>query len=103
MKSTNPYFDQYSQFSSRPKMAKGKRYLAIGLIALSQLALADLSYAASRVFYDGFEDGTTNKWTKDDGRDKAGTTTVQPHSGNYAVVFNWNGTVDSMITVHLPQ
>jgi hypothetical protein len=43
----------------------------------------------TRVFHDGFEDGTTNLWT-DSG---AEVTTADPHGGTYAARSNWNGLV----------
>ena len=43
-----------------PNVAKHARRLALAAILLSPLALVDLSYAAGRVFYDGFESGNTN-------------------------------------------
>lgn len=83
-----------------PGMRKPKRSscLAIALILLTPLTLMDASHAAGRVFYDDFEDGTTNKWVQDDYRAKA-TVTQQavdglgPHSGKYFVKINFNGLV----------
>jgi len=44
----------------------------------------------TRVFYDGFEDGTTNQWTSS----SADVTTTQPLRGTYAARSNWNGLVE---------
>src|SRR5690242_9296860 len=41
-------------------------YLAVALTCLLGLALPALSFAAGLIFHDGFEDGTTNQWQKDD-------------------------------------
>lgn len=53
----------------------------------------------SRVFFDDFESGNTNKWQQDDPtrRCRALTTSSDgkgPHGGNYQIECNWNGTVD---------
>lgn len=86
---------------SLPGTKKSKRsyYLAITLILLSPLLLLDMSYAAGRVFYDGFEDGTTSQWATDTGRNRcpvvslAQDKTVGPRSGSRMLQCNWNGTV----------
>ena len=58
----------------------GKRTgaLAIALILLSSLALANLSYAAGRLFYDGFENGTTDAWAVESGRNRCIVVTSSP-------------------------
>lgn len=86
---------------SRTGKSKRSSYLAIVFFLLSPLALTDVSHAAGRVFYDGFEDGTTNKWTPDPPRSmcpvvsasidgivgpKAGTKMVRC---NYQTDGNW--------------
>lgn len=63
---------------------------------LCMFALTTQSHAATRVFADGFEDGTANAWSKDDGRNKcvpvkSGSASGSPHTGAYAVQCNWNG------------
>jgi hypothetical protein len=72
--------------------------LILALMLLSGAILANLSHAAGRVFYDGFEDGTTNKWGRDSGRNKAiavqkGVDGGSAHSGNYFAQINFNGLV----------
>jgi hypothetical protein len=51
----------------------------------------------SRIFHDGFEDGTTNKW------DNYGATVteISPRSGAYAARSNWNGLLDWTDPDHL--
>ena len=54
--------------------------------------------ATTRVFYDGFEDGTTNAWSQDDYHAKAITTTqahdgTNPYAGSRMAEFNWDGAV----------
>ncbi|MBS0168638.1 MAG: hypothetical protein JSR29_21380 [Nitrospira sp.] len=74
-------------------------FLAMVLILLSSLALWDTSYAAGQVFYDGFEDGSTNKWLQDDYRNRCTVVTSAadgikgPDSGSRMARCNWNGTV----------
>lgn len=74
-------------------------YLAIALILLSPLALLDASHAAGRVFYDDFEDGTTNKWGQDGSRNRCTVVTSAadglrgPYAGSRMARCNWNGTV----------
>ena len=82
-------------------MPKRTSCLAIILTLFSSLVYLDVSYAAGRVFYDGFEDGTTNAWQAEAGRGKcpvvsasldgitgpkAGTKMVQC---NYQTDGNW--------------
>ena len=79
----------------RPKRTS---YLAIALILLSPLALMDVAHSAGRVFSDGFEDGTTNKWLQDGYRAKATVTQravdgLGPRSGKYFATINFNGVV----------
>lgn len=52
--------------------------------------------ATGVVFFDGFEDGTTNKWQKDENRDlcpvvERSVDGVPPHSGKFMLECNWNG------------
>jgi hypothetical protein len=80
-------------------MVKGIYHLVIALTLLSLLAVVDSSYAAGRVFYDGFEDGTTNAWAQDDFRNKCTVVTSSldghagPHNGSRMARCNWNGIV----------
>jgi hypothetical protein len=73
--------------------------LAIALILLSPIAFIDVSYAAGRVFYDGFEDGTASKWANDSDRNRCPVVSlaidrvVGPRSGSRMLQCNWNGTV----------
>lgn len=86
---------------SLPGTKKSKRsyYLAITLILLSPLLLLDMSYAAGRVFYDDFEDGTTNKWSQDSYRNRCTVTGSAADglkgafAGSQMARCNWNGTV----------
>lgn len=79
------------------RMTKYLWHLTIVLIFLAPLASANLSYAAGRVFYDDFEDGTTNKWAQDEFRNKCTVVTsatdrvTGPHAGSRMVRCNWNG------------
>lgn len=78
-----------------------KRLICLGLtvILLSPVILLDASYAASRVFYDDFEDGTTNKWSQDSYRNRCTVTTSASDglkgafAGSRMARCNWNGTV----------
>ncbi len=81
-----------------PGTRKPKRtsYLVITVILLSPLALIDVSHAAGRVFFDNFEDGTTNKWIQDGFRAKATVTKkavdgLGPRSGQYFATINFDG------------
>jgi hypothetical protein len=64
------------------------------------LMSSSISHAAGRVFYDGFEDGTTNKWGQDDFRSRCQVVTsaadgvVGPKAGTRMVRCNDNGTLD---------
>ncbi len=55
--------------------------------------------AAGRVFYDGFEDGTTNAWVADGSRNKCTVVTsaldagLGPYAGTKMAQCNWNGEV----------
>lgn len=54
--------------SARMITLKRTRCLAITVILLSASVISDMSYAAGRVFYDGFESGTIQpQWTDDGG------------------------------------
>ena len=44
---------------------KRTRLLAMSVILLSALAVTEVSYAAGRIFSDGFESGNTNLWQQD--------------------------------------
>lgn len=96
MKPSAICFDQHGFFSYHRKTIKGKRYLAIGLIALSQLAIGQQSFAATRVFFDDFEDGTTSKWVHPGTFPKcvvvSSTADGTPiYDGKYAMRCNWYG------------
>ena len=75
-----------------------RRYWAIALTSIYLALLTNTIQAAGRIFYDGFENGTTDAWTQDDFHNKC--TAVKsapdgtgPHSGSYQAQCNWNGTV----------
>jgi hypothetical protein len=60
---------------------------------------AQPSYAAGRVFSDGFESGNTSQWSSDGSRDRCivvGTAHDGggPHSGSNMLECNWNGLLD---------
>jgi hypothetical protein len=85
-------------WSQLPWARVGKRThgLAIIMILLSALALPDFSYAAGRVFYDGFEDGTTNNWTIESGRNPCPVVTSALDGGpgprgTRMMRCNWDG------------
>lgn len=70
------------------------------LIAIALLSIASTSeaVAAGLVFTDGFEDGTTNKWTQNTGRNKCiavgrAVDGAAPHTGASMAECNWNGVV----------
>ena len=44
---------------------KRTRLLAMSVILLSALAVTEVSYAAGRIFYDGFESGSVSQWPND--------------------------------------
>jgi hypothetical protein len=73
--------------------------LALTSILLVALLVAELSHAAGRVFYDGFEDGTTNKWQQDDFHNRCTVVgsaldgAAGPYNGSRMARCNWNGTV----------
>jgi hypothetical protein len=73
--------------------------LILASTLLSSAVLTSLSHAAGRVFYDDFEDGTTNKWSKDDFRNKCAVVTsatdhvAGPYGGSRMLRCNWNGAV----------
>jgi hypothetical protein len=69
--------------------------LALGAVLWFSAAPA---LAAGVVFFDGFEDGTANKWQQDGSRNrcpvvKRSVDGVLPHSGNFMLECNWNGQV----------
>lgn len=80
---------------------KFKRFICLSftVVLLSPVALWDVSHAASRVFYDDFEDGTTNKWSQDSYRNRCTVTTSAADglkgafAGSRMARCNWNGTV----------
>ena len=78
-----------------PKQTLRSLFAAVLLLSL---ALVDGSYAAGRVFYDGFEDGT-NKWQQDGTRNRctgvsSSTDGVAgPYAGSRMARCNWNGVV----------
>jgi hypothetical protein len=90
----NPYI------SSNYDLGRRARYITAACITLSLIAVADSSYAAGRVFYDGFESGTTNQWSQDDFRNKCNVVSsaldggAGPRGGTKMVRCNWNGTLD---------
>jgi hypothetical protein len=72
--------------------------LILALMLLASAVLASLSHAAGRVFYDGFEDGTTNKWGQDSGRNRCSVVASAidgrgPRAGSRMASCNWNGVV----------
>lgn len=74
------------------------RLFSIAVLAMLGLAGAANSGAAGRVFYDGFEDGTTNQWTKDAYHNlcvvvKTAVDGGTPHAGQFMAECNWNGVV----------
>ena len=85
--------------------------LAVALASL--LASVSVSYAAGRVFSDGFESGNTDQWRQDGSRDMcivvgSAHDGGSPHSGKSMLECNWNGTVSWLdptwySTVVLPQ
>lgn len=88
--------DLSSHVASCGKAFKYLKYSLVMFVPLFQLALADMSYAASRVFYDTFEDGTTNKWVHPGTFPKciavsATADGVPIHNGRYAMRCNWYG------------
>lgn len=100
MKSIVTYLDPRDSSPSLTKTVKYLRQLTTALVVLSPLVLADISYAAGRVFFDDFEDGTTNKWSQDDFHNKCAVVTsaadgiAGPYAGSRMVRCNWDGTVD---------
>ncbi len=100
MKSTVAYLGPRDSSPSLTKAVKYLRQLTAALVVLSPLALADVSYAAGRVFFDDFEDGTTNKWSQDDFRNKCTVVTsaadgvAGPYTGSRMARCNWNGAVE---------
>jgi hypothetical protein len=54
---------------------------------------------AGRIFFDGFEDGTTNAWQRDDFRNRCQVVTLAvdrvtgPRSGSRMLRCNWDGTL----------
>lgn len=75
-----------------------KRMALVAAATLSAIAFSTLANAAGRVFYDGFEDGTTNKWQQDSYRNKCTVITVAADggaakSGSRMLKCNWNGVV----------
>lgn len=85
-------------FGFTTRVTHAARQLALALILFSTLTLSDASHAASRVFYDGFEDGTTNKWQQADARSRCQVVTaatdgiVGPFAGTRMARCNWDGT-----------
>jgi hypothetical protein len=73
--------------------------LVVTTVMLSPIVLGSLAYAAGRVFFDDFEDGTTNEWGKDDFRNKCTVVTsatdriAGPYAGSRMLRCNWNGGV----------
>ena len=79
------------------KPLRPMRYLAIAVIALCTVTPVDASYAAGRIFFDGFESGNTDLWMQDNYRDRCQVVTSAadgikgPRSGKYMVRCNSNG------------
>lgn len=95
MKIISFYLDN---FCNPPTTQKVKRKILRIVVFLCAVMLATSTQAASRVFYDGFESGTTNAWSQDDYHNKCTVVSVaadggSPRSGSYMLRCNWNGTV----------
>ncbi|MEK7389051.1 MAG: hypothetical protein AAB036_05080 [Elusimicrobiota bacterium] len=75
-------------------MIKGAGWLIIALVALCPLALADISYAAGRIFFDDAETGNANLWTADGTRPKCTVVSSSadrlkgPYAGSYMIQCN---------------
>jgi hypothetical protein len=75
---------------------KRKRYLAIALLLLSPMAITDVSYAAGRVFYEGWETGNSDGFAADAGG-KCPIVSVPvdggagPKAGTKMLQCNWDG------------
>lgn len=73
--------------------------VARGLLLTALVALAPaLAQAAGRVFYDGFESGTTSQWSQDSYRNRCTVVTAATDggpgpTGTRMLRCNWNGTV----------
>lgn len=85
----------------RTHLRKGLRVGLLATVSASAIALSATSaMAAGRVFYDGFEDGTTNAWQQYVGRNKCSVVSgafdggVGPKSGSRMARCNYNGVVD---------
>src|SRR5258708_2365671 len=75
----------------------GRRIVAVSAIALVGAGGSQPSVGAGRVFYGGFENGTS-QWSKDDYRDmclsvSSAVDGVAPRAGGRMLECNWNGTV----------
>ncbi|MCI0591227.1 MAG: hypothetical protein L0Y67_06455 [Gammaproteobacteria bacterium] len=98
MKPTITYAERASMASTRVKKANRLRQAAILLTLLSQVAFVDLSFAIGLAFTDGFEDGTTNKWSFPGTYYPATVVSTardggSPHTGTRMMEANWDGTV----------
>lgn len=99
MKTSNnrSYYDDNAFYTRRKGVLK-IRHLLIALAIPAQIVFSDFSYAASRVFYDGFESGTTSAWNQDDSRNRCNVVTSAAdggsvRTGSRMLRCNWNGLV----------
>lgn len=88
--------EKLSKLLPEARALKRPSFLALVLILLSPLAVWDTSYAAGRVFHDGFESGNTNQWLQDDFRSRCPVVTtsidgiVGPYAGSRMLRCNFN-------------
>lgn len=71
---------------------------AVSLVLAASMTVPLTSFAAGRVFYDGFESGDTNLWQKDSYRNTCSVVSSAvdggaPAVGSRMLQCNWNGTV----------
>lgn len=98
MQPTITYAERAGTASARVNKSNRLKQTAILLTLLSQVAFVDLSFAAGRVFDDGFEDGTTNKWWFPGTYNPATVVSTardggSPHTGTRMLEANWNAAV----------
>lgn len=78
----------------------GRASALLGAAAIcASVFYAPVAHAQSRVFADDFEDGTTDLWEKDGGRDKCSVVATAVdggavHGGARMAECNWNGLVE---------
>lgn len=101
MKDTPPQSKRHAAQTRMGKLVWSLRTGLLAVVSASAIALsATDASAAGRVFYDGFEDGTTNAWQEYIGRSKCAVVTsaldggVGAKSGSRMARCNWNGLVD---------